>query len=149
VILRSTGRRIVATREQLRAKTVPAVARLARSKDFRSAFATAGERQRAIISVLPDDVATGLEVVGSPTASAFLLRRDLWSRWTSWWDGNGYTSGGRRQFIERFGSSCTEVLDMKALNPGKRHGERGYYGLRLRAVGDTGAGVDDDEASNW
>jgi len=34
---------------------VPAVARLARSRDFRSAFAPAGERQQTIISVLPDD----------------------------------------------------------------------------------------------
>ena len=45
----------MATRAQLRARTVPAVARLARSRDFRSVFATAGERQRTIISVLPDD----------------------------------------------------------------------------------------------
>ena len=45
----------MATREQLRAQTVPAVARLARSRDFRSAFAPAGERQQTIISVLPDD----------------------------------------------------------------------------------------------
>jgi hypothetical protein len=45
----------VATRAQLRARTVPAVAPLARSRDFRSAFATAGERQQTIISVLPDD----------------------------------------------------------------------------------------------
>ncbi len=43
------------TRAQLRARTVPAIARLARSRDFRSAFATAGERQQTIISVLPDD----------------------------------------------------------------------------------------------
>lgn len=52
---RTSGGRIVATRAQLRARTVPAVARLARSRDFRSAFAKAGERQQTIISVLPDD----------------------------------------------------------------------------------------------
>jgi hypothetical protein len=34
---------------------VPAVARLARSRDFRSAFASADERQLVIIPVLPDD----------------------------------------------------------------------------------------------
>lgn len=45
----------MATRAQLRARTVPAVARLARSRDFRSAFATAVEHQQTIISVLPDD----------------------------------------------------------------------------------------------
>ncbi|MDQ3274004.1 MAG: hypothetical protein M3Q39_02955 [Actinomycetota bacterium] len=39
----------------MRAQTVPAVARLARSRDFRSAFAPAGERKQMIISVLPDD----------------------------------------------------------------------------------------------
>lgn len=46
----------MATREQMRARTVPAVARLARSRDFRSAFAGLGEPHRqTIISVLPDD----------------------------------------------------------------------------------------------
>jgi len=34
---------------------VPAVARLARSRDFRSAFAPVGERRQAIIPVLADD----------------------------------------------------------------------------------------------
>lgn len=45
----------MATREQLRTQTVPAVARLARLRDFRSAFSTPGERQQTIITVLPDD----------------------------------------------------------------------------------------------
>jgi hypothetical protein len=45
----------VDARAQLRAQTVPAVARLARSRDYRSAFAPAGEHQLTIISVLPDD----------------------------------------------------------------------------------------------
>lgn len=46
----------MATREQRRANTVPAIARLARSRDFRSAFAlTAGDRHQTIITALPDD----------------------------------------------------------------------------------------------
>jgi hypothetical protein len=47
----------VATREQLRARTVPAIARLARSRDFRSAFAEVTEKShdQTIIPVLPDD----------------------------------------------------------------------------------------------
>jgi hypothetical protein len=45
----------VDARAQLRARTVPTVARLARSRDFRSAFAPAGGHQLTIISVLPDD----------------------------------------------------------------------------------------------
>ncbi|MDQ3989211.1 MAG: hypothetical protein M3291_08455 [Actinomycetota bacterium] len=34
---------------------MPAVARLARSRDFRAAFSTPGDRQQTIITVLPDD----------------------------------------------------------------------------------------------
>jgi hypothetical protein len=45
----------VATRAELRARTVPAVARLARSRDFRAALAPFGGHQLTIISVLPDD----------------------------------------------------------------------------------------------
>ena len=45
----------MATRDQLRAQTVPAVARLARSRDFRSTFAADGRRRQTIIPVLPDD----------------------------------------------------------------------------------------------
>ncbi len=45
----------MATRAQLRAHTIPAVARLARSRDFRATFAPEGNRRQTIISVLPDD----------------------------------------------------------------------------------------------
>ena len=45
----------MATRAELRARTVPAVARLARSRDFRAALAPVGGYQLTIISVLPDD----------------------------------------------------------------------------------------------
>lgn len=47
----------MATREQLRARTLPAIARLARSRDFRSTFAEVANesREQTIISVLPDD----------------------------------------------------------------------------------------------
>ncbi len=47
----------MATREQLRAQTVPAIARLARSRDFRSTFAEVGSEpcSQTIIPALPDD----------------------------------------------------------------------------------------------
>jgi hypothetical protein len=47
----------VASREQRRAQTIPAVARLARSRDFRSTFAevAAEPGKQTIISALPDD----------------------------------------------------------------------------------------------
>ena len=50
----------MATREELRAqaraRTIPEVARLVRSRDFRSAFVQLTDsRQQTIISVLPDD----------------------------------------------------------------------------------------------
>ncbi len=47
----------MATREELRACTVPAIARLARSRDFRSAFAEVDcePRHQIIIPALPDD----------------------------------------------------------------------------------------------
>lgn len=68
-----SGGRIVATRAQLRARTVPVVARLARSRDFRSAFAAAGNRQ-TIISVLPDDtVGYVLDRVDEAGGSAVLV----------------------------------------------------------------------------
>jgi hypothetical protein len=47
----------VATREQLRARAVPVISRLARSRDFRSAFAelTNEPYDQTIIPALPDD----------------------------------------------------------------------------------------------
>jgi hypothetical protein len=47
----------VDAREQLRARNLPAVARLARSRDFRATFAevTTDSGQQTIILVLPDD----------------------------------------------------------------------------------------------
>ncbi|MBV9144261.1 MAG: hypothetical protein JO115_25645 [Pseudonocardiales bacterium] len=47
----------MATRDQLRARTVPAIARLARSRDVRSTFAevTNEPGDQTIIPVLPDD----------------------------------------------------------------------------------------------
>ncbi|MGB6163609.1 MAG: hypothetical protein WBF75_13760 [Pseudonocardiaceae bacterium] len=47
----------MATREQLRARAVPVISRLARSRDFRSAFAelTNEPYEQTIILALPDD----------------------------------------------------------------------------------------------
>lgn len=73
----------MATREQLRAQTIPAVARLARSRDFRSAFAEIAvePRQQTIISTLPDDtvgyVLDRLQEAGGTAILVLLTDREL------------------------------------------------------------------------
>jgi hypothetical protein len=66
----------VATREQLRARTLPAIARLARSRDFRSTFAEVMNEssEQTIIPVLPDDtVGYVLDRVQEAGGSAVLV----------------------------------------------------------------------------
>lgn len=73
----------MATREQLRARTVPAIARLSRSRDFRSTFAevTDEPRDQTIIPALPDDtvgyVLDRLREAGGTAVLVLLTERTL------------------------------------------------------------------------